>query len=466
MPHGLLVDRAREIRVLDEVWEAGRPSLVVLYGRRRLGKTFLATGWARLRRLPMLYLVVNYSDPGPALLDLEQQLEEQLGIRPRIGDMRGLARLLERLFCGSRRVLVIDEFQRLAEAGLPQLLQSLWDSRLSTCPTGSLLLLLGSSVGAVERVALHGGAPLYGRAQRLLRLQPMRFVEAYPFLRGAPSLEEAFSLYAVFGGTPYYLSLLEPRLGLLENIRRLVLSPGAPLLEEPLRILLAEVREPDRYNAILEAVASGATRLSEIASRTGVAATSLPRYIRVLETMGLIERARPLGGESRGVYRVADNFFRFWYRHVAPRSFLLEQGLYEQAAARVAAELSRDTAEAWEAESLHHFLHVLASRGEEPLEAGPYWRRGVEVDAVVVTRGGSVYGLEAKWSSLGPRDVARVAARLEAKLEQTPWARRGLRIRAVVYARSVSGEPPPGVEVHTLEELALEGEATPTHRLP
>jgi len=460
-----LVDRVEELRVLDEAWALGRPSLIILYGRRRLGKTFLATMWARLRGHPLVYLVVNYSDPGPALADLELQLEEQLGLRPRLEGLRGLAHVLERLFCSQRRVLVLDEFQRLAEAGLPQLLQSLWDSKLATCGTGSMLVLLGSSVGVVERVALHGGAPLYGRASRILRLRPMSFVEAYPFLSQAPSPLEAFRLYAVFGGTPYYLSLLEPERGLEGNIRRLVLSPGAPLLEEPQRVLLSELREPDRYSAILEAVAGGASRLSEIAAKTGIAATSLPRYIHVLEAMGLIRRVK-LFGETRSIYRVGDLFFRFWYRHVAPHSYLVEQGLYDAAAARTLAELDRSVPEAWEEESLRHFLRLLASRGEEPIEAGPYMRKGVEIDALVATRSGRLYALEAKWSKLELRDVERIAARLEAKLAQTPWARRGRSVGIAIYAREYSGPPPEDIEVHTLEELVREGEKTPVHEVP
>jgi len=458
-------DRSEEVSVLDRLWGRGAPSLLVLYGRRRLGKTFLVTSWAAMRRLELLYIIVNFSDPGPAVLDIEEQLGEQLGIRPRIEGLRGFVELLAKLFCSRRMVIVLDEFQRLAEAGLPQLIQEAWDRVMSGCGVGSLLVLLGSSVGAVERVALHGGAPLYGRATAVLRLRPMSFTEAYPLLSEASSGEEAFRLYSVFGGTPYYLSLLDPARGVEANLWDLVFAPGAPLADEPLRVLLAEVREPDRYQAIMEAIAAGASRLSEIASRTGIAATSLPKYIRVLEVMDLVRRVEPVGG-GRGVYRIADNFFRFWYRHVAPRLGMIELGRRRSAWRAALSGVERLAAEAWEAEALSHFLHVLEERGEAPLAAGPWWWKGVEIDALVVTED-TVYGVEAKWSSLSWRDAERLAARLEAKLEALPSSLRGeRRLVPVIYARELRERGRLGVEAYSLDDLVEEGRRTPLHMVP
>ncbi len=459
----ILVDRSEELGVLDRLWGRGAPALLVLYGRRRLGKTFLVTSWTLMRNVSFVYIIVNFSDPGPALLDIEEQLKEQLGLRPRIESLRGLVELITRLFCSGRRVIIIDEFQRLAEAGLPQLLQEAWDRVMSSCGAGSVLVLLGSSVGAVERVALHGGAPLYGRATAILRLRPMNFMESYPMLREAPTAEEAFRLYSVFGGTPYYLSLLDPAEGVEGNTWDLVFAPGAPLLDEPLRVLLAEVREPDRYQAIMEAIATGAARLSEIASRTGIAATSLPRYLRVLEEMELVRRVEPLGG-GKGVYRILDNFFRFWYRHVAPKLSMLELGRRRAAWRAALSGVERLAAESWEAEALSHFLVTLEERGESPVAAGPWWWKGVEIDALVLTQE-ALYGIESKWSNLTARDVVRTAARLEAKLEALPARlREGKRLIPVIYARSIKDrEDVEGVEVYSLEDVIERGRHTPVH---
>jgi AAA+ ATPase superfamily predicted ATPase len=459
----ILADRAEELKVLDEEWASPRPSLVVVYGRRRIGKTFLVNSWVKLRRAKAVYIVVNYSDAKPALLDVEEQLADQLGIRPRLDSLRDLVGLLAHLYCSAKTVVVIDEFQRLAEAGLPQLLQEAWDNTMSGCGSGSLLVLLGSSVGAVERVALAGGAPLYGRATRILRLKPLTFTQAYPLLSRAEP-ENAFTLYAIFGGTPYYLTLVDPAADLRDNLERLVLSPGAPLLEEPRNILLMEVREPSRYLAVLEAASHGKVRLSDIASKTGIPVTSLPRYLAILESMDLICKVRIVGGQ-RSLYRVCDNFFRFWFRHIRPRLHLLERGHYSHVLDTVTAEAPHTVGEAWEWESLNHLLQQLTRTGRHVIEAGTYMHRGVEIDALIVTSEGEVYGLEAKWSKLSGREAAREAAKLQAKLEQTPWARRGYKLKPVLYARSIEGQPPRGVEVYTLDDIVRDARRTPAYRL-
>lgn len=135
---------------------------------------------------------------------------------------------------------------------------------------------------------------------------------------------------------------------------------------------------------------------------------------------------------------------------MAPRLHLVELGLYDSIRRAVMSELDRAVAEAWEEESLRHFLHLLASLGEEVLEAGPWWHRGVEIDAVIVTKN-RVYGLEAKWSRLGGKDLARIAARLEARLEQLPWARHGYETAPVAYARELEARPYSG-EAYSLDD--------------
>jgi AAA+ ATPase superfamily predicted ATPase len=459
----ILADRVEELRALDEEWASSRPSLIMVYGRRRIGKTFLVNSWIQLRKAKAVYIVINYSDAKPALLDIEVQLADQLGIRPRLDSLRDLVRLLARLYCSAKTVVVIDEFQRLAEAGLPQLLQEAWDNIMSRCESGSLLILLGSSVGAIERVALAGGAPLYGRATRMLRLKPLTFIQAYPLLSRAEP-ENAFTLYAVFGGTPYYLTLVNPVASLRDNLERLVLSPGAPLLEEPRNILLMEVREPSRYLAVLEAASHGKVRLSDIASKTGIPVTSLPRYLAILESMDLICKVKIVGSQ-RSLYRVCDNFFRFWFRHIRPRLHLLERGYYSHVLDTVVAEAPHSLGEAWEWESFNHLLQQLTRMGKHVVEAGTYIHRGVEIDALAITSEGEVYGLEAKWSKLSRREAAQVAAKLQAKLEQTPWARRGYKLKPVLYALNVEGQPSSGVEVYTLDDIVRDARGTPAYRL-
>ncbi len=458
----VLVNRQSEISALDSEWHAGRPGLIVVYGRRRVGKTFLVTSWTRLRRIDSIYLIINHSDELAATRDLERQLEAYLGFKPRLEGLRGFVDLISKLFCSGRRVVVLDEFQRLAEAGLPQLLQEAWDSRLSKCGSPSLLVLVGSSVGVVEKVALSGGSPLYGRATRVIHMKPLTFTQAYPLVAGAPNPTEAFRLYAVFGGIPLYLQLLRPEEGLLWNLRELVLSPGAPLLEEPLRVLEYEVREPSRYAAILEAIASGATRLSEIASYTGLRITSIPKYLKVLEALDLVGRVKILPS-GRSLYVVEDNFARFWYRHIAPRLHLVEEGLYDSLLRYVREKVEGTVAIAWEEEAAKHFLSSLQARGEVIVDAGRFIHKGVEVDLVVVTEE-RVYGLECKWAKLDPKEVESVARKTLKALEAGKWTKQGYKVIPVLYVREAWRAPTEG-ELYTLDDIIDDAKKTPVHSL-
>ena len=457
----LLVDRDKELGVLDEAWGSGRAELVLIYGRRRIGKTFLVRGWMGLRGIEGLYLVVNFEDPGPALADLEAQLAEALGFRPRLEGVRSLVALLSEYLCvGPRRLVVIDEFQRLARAGLPQLLQEAWDRRLRWC--NGVLVLLGSSVGSTERVTASGGAPLYGRLTRMVRLGGFGFAEAYPMLRGAPSPAEAFTLYSAFGGSPYTLSLVDPQASVEENIYRLVTGPGAPLAEEPLLELLMETREPDRYLAILGAAARGAVRLTKIAETAGVPVQSVPKYLQTLESMGLVERITPVRSR-RSLYRVADPFHRFWLRHIMPRRSMIELGMGRKVASIVARELGDTVAQTWEIEATRDALESIASR-DSIREAGPWIHREEEVDMVVLGER-NVWLVEAKWAELAEKDVERIAWRLRS-LAETRKPLTYAEPRIIIYAAEAPRPNLDWAEVVTLQDMARRASTTPTHKIP
>ncbi len=464
----ILVDREEELRALDRAWE-NRPCLALVYGRRRIGKTFLITTWARLRRLPLIYLVANYEDPAPALRDLEEQLGSETGLKPRLDTLRPLAEALVKLSCRGQ-VVVLDEFQRLANAGIAQLLQEAWDRWGRECSPGGLLILTGSAIGTIERIALQGGAPLYGRACSQLRLGPLDFTRAYPFLREAENPPEAFTLYSIFGSSPHTLSLVDPRWGVEGNLKRLVLEAGAPLREEPLRLLESELREPSRYLAILEASVPGPVSVGKIAKRTGLPVTSIAPYARRLEDMGLLARV-PLYVTRRSLYRVSDPFTAFWLRYVWSRWHLFEKGLTPPPQPGPDDIISH-VSQVWQAEALSHAVNQLQSRGEEPRWWGALIHKNIELDGLIETNTGRTYIVEAKWAHLAPGDVASLLRSTASKIAATPL-RRGLeqgQVTLLIYAIEAKEptHPPPGglgyeaVELHDIVEQAR---STPIHML-
>ncbi len=427
----LFVDREEELSVLEDAYSSGRPELVIVYGRRRMGKTYLLARFARGRR--WVYLVVNYAERRAALEDLARQLSYQVELpyTPRVESFTDLYRVLGGL---GVRLVVIDEFQRLHGTGGVTELQSSWDGFLGG--RGLMLVLSGSSVGMMERIGLSQESPLYGRATRILRVGPMWYRAARMFTPRYGE-EDRVRVYAVFGGVPGYLARLDDSLELRENLYRLVFGPGAPLREEPLMLLSMELREPSRYMRILEAIAGGATRLGEIAGKAGVPASELGKYLGVLEReLGLVERRYPLGEEGRrgrARYYLADPFTRFWFSQVFPRWNMLERGLHRRALEEAWGEIDLYASHAFEEVALEHFA-LLARLGRvDASRIGRWWRRDVELDLVALSSdGGTLYVGEVKWTR---RPVGRsVLYRLASRAESLPWRPR--RTVYVLYSRS------------------------------
>lgn len=259
--------------------ESGRAELVVLYGRRRIGKTALVREMLEIKGGHYLYV------EGPSVSRFLSKCGEVFN-----ASFRSLDDFLEYVFKRSseeRIIVVFDEYQRISRYLSPKL-QYYWDSfqHSARCK----LFLLGSTVGMIERDIGYAG-PLYGRATRIVKLRGFD----YPTVRRVfPSIGErrALEVYSILGGTPHYVLMYDPSRGLRENIISLFLERGAPLYEEAERLLQTELREPVRYVEIMEAIARGKVTLKEISDYTGIERTKLKKYILVLERMDMIGKNR------------------------------------------------------------------------------------------------------------------------------------------------------------------------------
>ncbi|MCD6368901.1 MAG: ATP-binding protein [Thermoproteales archaeon] len=451
------IDRENELSLLEEAYSSRRAELVIIYGRRRIGKTFLLSFFTRSKRA--VYLVANYSEPEYALRDLVEQLCRQVDLpyTPRIDSFRDLYKLFGQL---KVRVVIIDEFQRLHDSGGVTELQSAWDHHLSR--SGIMLILAGSSVGMMERIGLSYESPLYGRATRILKMQELNYAAVRAFVTKYGE-EDKVRVYAVFGGTPGYLALLDDSKGLVENIENLVLKPGAPLREEPRVLLSMELREPSRYLRVLEAVAGGATRLGEIADKAGVTSSEVGKYVRILERdLDLIERRYPLleeGKRGKARYYLKDNFLKFWFSMIFPHINLLELGLYDEVSRCIQASIDAFTSHIFEQVALQHFLS-LAKRGILSVsKVGKWWHRDTEIDFVAIdVKSNTAYFAEVKWSEK-PLDK-KVLYSLISKAEKFPWRRNTRRNIYVLYSRSgFSFSEEEDVQLYSLEDIKKDFDA-------
>lgn len=424
----MFVNRERELSFLAQHHATEQAELVVLYGRRRVGKTGLLRAFCAGKK--HLFFVADMGTEESQLADFTRQVGEYLAGDPDLLAPFGswdaafnflAAQTRERL------VVVLDELTYLIEVNdaFPSILQKMWDTRLKD--SAIMLVLCGSYVGVMEQSVLAYRSPLYGRCTGQWRLQPFSFWEAQQLLPGvAPDV--LVSIFAILGGVPAYLRQYDAGLSLAENIERKILTVGAYLYDEPRFLLLQELRDPSRYFAVLEAVAGGRTRSNEIAQVSGVSATSLTFYLRTLQEMGLVERSvpatEPQPDKSKlGLYHVADPFFRFWFRFVHPNRSLLERGETAMILRKIMAELDQFTGPMFEAicrDYVWH-LHSAGELGFTPRTVGRWWNRQEEVDVMAVGEGDLLVG-ECKWSSkpIGENildDLLRKAAPLKAQNE-------------------------------------------------
>jgi len=399
------IDRAAELEFLDRAWHRPGAQLLVLYGRRRVGKTALLQQFAAGRRV--LHFVATRLPEAQQLREigvaLGRMLDDPLLASDGFRTWEQVFAYLERI--DGRFGLVLDEYPYLVEAtpGLSSLWQRAWDLNLSR--RDLVLVLCGSSVGMMERETLAPDAPLYGRRTGQLRLSPLGFRDAAGFVPRY-RFEDRLRIYAVTGGVPYYLRLMDDRRPVLRNVREQVLEMGAPLRDEVEFLLREELREPRLYFGILAAIAAGRRKLSEILNATGLTAPTASKYLAVLQALGLIEREVPVTERrpeksKKGLYRIVDPFVRFWFWFVLPHSGLLETGRITEAMNLLTERFDGFVSEAYEAVCRREVAAGLLDErtGARWARCGRWWARDAEIDLVALdAEGGAVLLGEAKWS--------------------------------------------------------------------
>ena len=323
----MFVDRVRELAFLNSLLPRTQPTIaqmVLLYGRRRVGKTVLARHWAESTGLATIYWAAERE---PANLQRRKLFAKMIGMAlnqtPTFESWADLWEAFANLIGNQRRILVIDEVTYAAESDEAFLsaLQHAWDQRLKQSQL--ILILSGSHVHTMETL-LARGSPLFGRFTGQWHLEPLSFGTLREFLPKW-SVDERIAAYAMMGGVPAYLERLIPERSLVDNIRDVILDPGGMFVAEPELLLYDEVRDPRVYQAILQAIGSGAHTLDDIANATLISKTHLSSYLARLQELRFVERRLPatippqkIRLSRMGRYHLIDPFLRFYFRFVAP----------------------------------------------------------------------------------------------------------------------------------------------------
>ena len=337
----MFIGREQELRTLNQLYASGKFEFAVIYGRRRVGKTALISEFIKEKEAIFFTGVEsnakqNLENFSQSIMDYREN--DSLGVT--FPSFQAALESVFQLAKSQRIILVIDEYPYVAHAAksLASTLQLLIDKHHADSKL--FLILCGSSMSYMEDQVLAYKAPLYGRRTAQLKIQPFDFFEVCRYLTGFSPTDKALA-YGMIGGTPQYLQQMDARLSIEENIKRIFLSPASAIFEEPLNLLKQEVREPGVYNAIMTAIASGYSKMNEIAGKVGEDSSVCAIYLKNLITLGIVKKETPFGEKTgrKTIYSMEEPMFRFWYRFVPPNFSLITRGAADLAYSRIAPEL-------------------------------------------------------------------------------------------------------------------------------
>lgn len=442
------LNRHLELRRLRSALSSLSPTLCVLYGRRRCGKSRLII--EAIRGFKAVYYIGDEREGSVQRRSVAKAIS---ALAPGFDSVEypDWEALLDRWWKAAPRgaVLALDEFPFLVSTS-PELV-SLIQKRLEERRRGGPhVILCGSSQRMMLGMVLDATAPLYGRARELMKIEPFPagwIQEAFPSMTILAHLEA----YAVWGGIPRYWELARDFRSTRKAVAALVADPLGVLRHEPERLLFDDFREVAQASSVLTLIGEGCQKISEIAARLGKPATSLSRPLSRLVELGFVQRETPFGSSERDAkrsrYRIAEPFLRFWFRFIDPRRSVID--------ARQASAVEQDyktflpghLAEVWEDLARASAARIKIA-GEEWRPASRWWgpgldRQAMELDIVAESVDGSALLVGEAKLRIGIRDWASVAAGLKSRIERFSLEEKRRVVPCVWYAGG--SRPPAGI---------------------
>ncbi|MBC7095430.1 ATP-binding protein [Thermococcus sp.] len=410
------VNRKEELEPLEKLYNRSGFTLVLVTGRRRIGKSRLVREFLTNKSAITVQFekrVWEYN-----LTKFNRAIGEYFNIpKPNFSTFSDAFRFISSQAEG-RLIVFLDEFSYLLRySEVEAEFQSIVDEILAN--SNIMLILSASSVGLLKRSFFDYSSPLYGRSDATLNLQPLKFKHLFEWFEEI-NPEEAVKIYAVTSGVPRYLELFEGK-NAEKEIEKNFFDPNTFLFREAKELLEEEFREPETYYTILEAVAEGKTRVNEIAQHSFIEPKNTARYLRILEDLGILKRELPVARKAkRGIYRFRDLYFAFWFRFVAPYFEEIESGFPDGAVEEFRQAFNQYTGLAFE-EIVRQLLTELNREGRLPFKftkIGRWWHKGEEIDIVALNKK-EKKGLfvEVKWKELNEKEARRILKNLEYKIE-------------------------------------------------
>lgn len=436
------MDREAEMETLQNEYERHGSSLVVIYGRRRTGKTTLISEFIKDKRA-LFFLASEESEIQNRLTFKDRAAEFIDNDLLRNADVKNWDVIFKAIMDASfehKPVIVIDEFQYIGKSNpaFPSIFQRIWEENLKHKQV--MVILCGSLISMMESQTLSYNSPLYGRRTAQIRLTqiPFRYyAEFFPH----KNRRERIEMYAVTGGVPKYIELFSECKDIYTAIQRNILNRSGYLYDEPNFLLQQEVSEIGSYFSIIKAIAAGNSRLSSIATMLELKATGLTKYLKTLIDLDIVEREVPVTEENpeiskKGLYKIKDNYIRFWFAFVYPNRSFIESGNSRIVMDKIRKSLiSGHTAYVYE-DVCRERMWDLNSKERWPFhfsKIGRWWDAHDEIDIAAIDPDGNnlILGECKFWQE--PVGVS-VLRSLEEKTSRVDWKRHNRHVWYVLFS--------------------------------
>lgn len=385
------IGRESELRTLDREFNRGS-GFVVIYGRRRVGKTTLIKEFIK-NKDAMYFLATEELEIGNMKRftnTLAEYMKQDYLKNASFSDWEDLFKIFAAYKPNVKKVLVIDEFQYLVNvnSAFATIFQRIWDEILKD--KNVMVILCGSLISMMMKV-LSYGSPLYGRRTAQIRLSPLKFTDIMKSNTNK-SFEQLVEVYSVTGGVPKYFDFFDNDEPLIENIEREVLQKGGFLYEEPVFLLEKEVKELVSYFSIMKNIAAGNHKVSQLAGILEMPSNALSPYLKTLMDLDLVEKRIPVTEKQpeksrKGLYFVNDHFIEFWFRFVYAYKGELELENTEYVLGKIKKSFIEKHVSFVYEDVCRELLSMLCSEGKInfiPSKIGSYWGPNIEIDIVAL----------------------------------------------------------------------------------
>ena len=436
------IDRKQELSTLQKEYTRSGSSLVILYGRRRVGKTTLISEFIRDKKA--LFFLASE----------ESELQNRTNFKNRTSEFINNELLLEAnslswdaIFKAiintnfeTKPVIVIDEFQYIGKSdpAFPSVFQRIWEEILKDKQV--MVILCGSLISMMESQTLSYSSPLYGRRTAQIRLKQIPFKFYSHFFKNKTE-RELVEMYAVTGGVPKYIESFTECGDIYEAIEENILNTSSYLYDEPHFLLQQEVSEIGSYFSIIKAIASGSSKLSEIATRLEMKATSLTKYLKTLIDLDILEREVPITEDNpekskKGLYKIKDNYIKFWFAFVYPNLSFVESGHREIVMNKIKAGFVSDQAAFVYEDICREKMWELNVNGAWPFnftKIGRYWDSKTEIDIAAVDSEGKnlILGECKYWKD---KVGVNILKELEKKSNSVTWNKNNRKVWYILFS--------------------------------